>query len=51
MSQEQLKALLESCLSAFNEIPNKKLKRGDFPSTYALAAALNTALKASKQGE
>jgi len=45
----QLKALVESdkdmllaaCLSAFNEIPNKRLNRGAFPSTYALAAALD----------
>jgi hypothetical protein len=37
MSQEQMKALLESCLYAFNEMPNNQLNGCDYPSTYALA--------------
>ena len=49
MSQEQMKALLESCLYAFNEMPNNQLNGCDYPSTYALAAALQRALNASKQ--
>lgn len=51
MSQEQIKALLKSCLYAFNEIPNKRLNGGDYPSTYALAAALERALKNRAKGD
>ena len=46
--ESQTDTMLESCLYAFNELRNTRLDSFAFPSTYALAAALERLIKLRK---
>lgn len=41
--------LLEACLEAFNELPNKRLKNNQFPNTKAIAQRLESKLEEIKE--
>lgn len=46
VEEDEDHALLTECLSALNDIPNRRYHSDSYPDTYALAAALTTRLAA-----